>query len=96
MPQPSAVQTNEATTMAEQQIERAKKLERERSELMERIGKNREFLRLMAANGVLNAEQKKWLAVFYPDKEKNTRRSKEEIEATRKAREAARKQEAAA
>lgn len=87
-PQPT---TAPAQTPAERQIERAMKLEQERSELQEKIGKNREYLRLMAANDELTADQKKWLDVFYPEKEKGERRSAEEIEATRKAREAARK-----
>lgn len=73
------------------QIERAKQLEKERGVLQGKIAKNREYLRLMADNDELSAAEKKFVEVFYPEKEKGERRSDEEIEATKKAREAARK-----
>ena len=94
-PKPAAEQTP-----AQRQIHRAMTLERERAELQERIGKNRDYLRLMDANEELSTTAKvpgtdltesQWLAAFYPEKEKGERRSADEIEATRKVKEAARK-----
>lgn len=76
---------------AQRQILRAHNLEKERAELQTKIGKNRDYLRLMDAGEELDTEQAAWLVTFYPEKEKGERRSAEEIEATRKAREAARK-----
>ena len=95
-PQPKNPPADEAQapveqTAAERQIERAKALEKERSELQERITKNRDYLRLMDANEELTEEQGAWLDAFYPVKEKGERRTKEEIERTRKAKEEARK-----
>lgn len=84
------VPSTEATT-DHPQIHRAKVLERERAELMERIAKNREYLRLMDANGDLTDAQSDWLADFYPLKEKGERRSEEDIIATRNAKLEARK-----
>lgn len=72
-------------------IEQAKKLEKERGEIMERIGANRAFLRNLHKMGGLDASQRKFVQTFYPEKEKGSTRSEDEIEATRKAREAARK-----
>ncbi len=82
-----------ALTEAEKQIERAKHLERERADLMERIGANREYLRLMDKNEALTDEQGAWLDKFYPLKEKGERRSKDDIQATREAKQEARKHE---
>ena len=76
---------------ADKQIARALRLERERADLQGRIAKNREYLRLMDENESLTEEQGKWLDEFYPLKEKGERRSKEAIEATRKAKQAAQK-----
>lgn len=78
-------------TAAERQIARAKDLERQRGDLMDLITANRDYLRLMDKNDELTDEQGDWLDVFYPLKEKGEQRSKSEIEATRKAREEARK-----
>lgn len=78
-------------TEAEKQIARAKRLERERAELQDKISKNREYLRLMDANDALTGEQGDWLDKFYPLKEKGERRSKEDIDATRAAKTEARK-----
>lgn len=75
----------------ERQILRAARLERDRSDLMERIGKNRDYLRLMADNEELSEDQQAWVNTFYPEKEKGERRSEDDITATRKAREEARK-----
>ncbi len=72
-------------------IEQAKSLEQERGALMIRIGANRDFLRNLAKMNALDAEQAKFVTTFYPDKEKGSARSADEVEATRKAREAARK-----
>lgn len=77
-------------TAADRQIIRAKDLERERGDLMDRITKNRDYLRLMDANGELTDDQGAWLDVFYPVKEKGEQRTKAEVEATRKAKEEAR------
>lgn len=68
----------------------AKKLEQERAALMDRIGKNRAYLRLKDANGELSDKDGQWLDTFYPLKEKGERRSKEDIVATREAKKAAR------
>lgn len=86
----------EERTAAERQIVRAGDLERERASLMEKIGKNRDYLRLMDANEELTEEEGQWLETFYPTKEREIRRSKEDIEATRQARKEARKGGAAA
>lgn len=86
-PQPTTV----PQSAAERQIARAKSLEKERAELMERIAANRDYLRLMDKNDELTDAQGEWLDTFYPQKEKGEQRSKEDIEATRKVREEARK-----
>lgn len=78
-------------SMAEAQISRAATLEKERADLMERIGKNRDFLRLLGDNEALTDVQRTWVDTFYPEKEKGERRSAEDIEATRKLRESVRK-----
>src|SRR5215472_929919 len=73
-------------TSPEKQIARAMMLEQQRATLMESIGKNRDYLRLMAANEELSegeGSQFEWLAAFYPEKEKGQVRSKVEIAATR-------------
>lgn len=51
------------------------------------IADNRDSLRRMRHH--LNDDQRKWLADFYPEKEKDARRSKDQIDATRKAKAAA-------
>lgn len=88
-PQPAAPAAPQ--TSADKQIVRANALERERADVMKRIASNREYLRLMADNDELTDEQEDWLEAFYPLKEKGERRSEEDIERTRKAKEAARK-----
>lgn len=77
-------------TSAQRQIERAKVLEKQRAELQTSIGKNRDYLRLMDANEELTADESAWLQKFYPEKERGSRRSEDEIKATREARKAAR------
>jgi hypothetical protein len=72
-------------------INQAKGLERDRGKLLERIGANRSLLRQLHKVGALNAEEKKFVTTFYPDKERGSTRSEDEVEATRKTREAARK-----
>ena len=86
----STTAPQQAQSSADRQIERAKMLERQRAKLMEQVSANRTYLRLMAANDELSAAQRKWLSTFYPEKEKGQERSAEDIEATRKARQAAR------
>lgn len=78
-------------TAADRQIARANELERQRGDLMDLITANRDYLRLMDKNEELSTEQGDWLDVFYPQKEKGEQRSKQEVEATRKVKEAARK-----
>jgi hypothetical protein len=75
---------------AARQVERAKQLERDRDKLMKQIAANRTYLRLMAQNDELTNDQEDWLEDFYPTKEKGEQRSAEEIEATRRAKAAAR------
>lgn len=77
-------------TPASRQIARANQLERDRTALMEKVGKNREYLRLMQDNEELTAEQAAWVAAFYPEKEKGERRSEDEVEVTRRVKAAAR------
>jgi len=69
----------------------AKRLERERAEKMKQIDDVRVMLRRFDRLGGLTEEQGAWLDTFFPEKEKGQRRSADAIEATRKAREAARK-----
>jgi len=76
---------------AAKQITRAISLEQERADVMKRIADNRDYLRLMDRNEELDEDQAEFLDTFYPEKERGERRSKEDIEATRKARESARK-----
>lgn len=92
-PQPNTAtkNTDAAQAYAAVLIEQAQGLEAERAEVMERVTANRTELRLIDKQGNLSDEQGKWLDTFYPEKEKGERRSKDDIEATRKAREAARK-----
>jgi hypothetical protein len=86
-PQPTAV----PTSMAERQVERAKRLEAERFELAKHIDANRKLLRLMADSDELTDAQQDWLDDFYPLKERGEKRSKADIEATRRVKEEARK-----
>lgn len=83
--------TGSSETPAERQVVRAVKLEVQRAELMKKIADNRDYLRLMDRNEELSEDQAEFLDTFYPEKERGERRSKEDIEATRRAREAARK-----
>lgn len=78
-------------TAPARQVKRALALEAERAALMKRIADNREYMRLMDRNEELDDDQAEFLDTFYPEKERGQLRSKEDIEATRKAREAARK-----
>lgn len=80
-------------TGPEKQFLRAIQLEGERSDTLKKIASNREYLRLMEANGEFedDADLADWLEDFYPTKEKGARRSEDEVERTRKARAAARK-----
>lgn len=80
---------SEPTTTGTRQIQRAKELEAQRQELMEKITKNRDFLRLLDGNEELTPDEGAWLDTFYPLKEKGEQRTKEEVEATRKLKEEA-------
>lgn len=84
------------TGSAAKQIQRAVELEKERADVMDRINSNRTYLRLMDKNEELDEDQAEFLDVFYPEKERGERRAKADIEATRKAREAARRDGSAA
>lgn len=104
-PQPTAAPASPAVTAMDEahktpedkrssghrQIVRAVHLEKLRSDLMEQVTANRDYLRLMEKNGELNEAQTAFRKTFYPDKEKGESRDKDEIEATRKLRETARK-----
>jgi len=72
-------------------IARAIKLEQDRARIMEQVGANRRSLRDLDAQDALDDEQAAFLDTWYPEKERGERRSKDDIEATRRAREAARK-----
>jgi hypothetical protein len=69
----------------------AKKLEKDRGEIMDKIGAVRTQLRNLDKLGGLPTEVKEFAETFYPKKEKDSPRSKEDSEATRKARQDARK-----
>lgn len=70
----------------------AVKLEQQSATLQKQISANRSQLRNLVAMGACTAEQRRWVQVFYPEKQRGERRSAEDVEATRKARLAARKQ----
>lgn len=72
------------------QIRRAIELEADRAKLMRQISDNRDYLRLMQKNEELDEDAVEFVETFYPEKERGTRRAKDEIEATRRARLAAR------
>lgn len=72
-------------------VAQAKELEHTRGVLMEKIGANRLLLRNLRKAGALTEDFERFVEDFYPEKEKGTKRSDQEIEATRRAREAARK-----
>jgi hypothetical protein len=80
----------EGDSSGARQVKRAIELEADRAKLMKQISDNREYLRLMDRNDELSEDQTEFLEVFYPEKERGSRREKADIEATRKAREAAR------
>lgn len=100
MPQAKKAQTEvPAEPQAEPQsdfitleIQAAKELEYQRGQLGDQINSNREALRLFDARNMLDEDQGAWLDLFYPLKGRGTSRTKEETEATRKAKEAARKE----
>lgn len=81
----------EGDTPGSRQVARAIRLEGEISKVREHINDNRDYLRLMDKNEELNEAQSEFLDTFYPEKEKGERRPTEEVEATRRARAAARK-----
>ena len=73
------------------QVRRAISLEKQISDIRERVNDNRTYLRLMDRNEELTEAQAEFVDTFYPEKEKGERRPKAETQATRRAREAARK-----
>ena len=73
------------------QVARAIDLERQRANVLEKIAANRTYLRLMDQNEELNEAQAEFLDTFYPEKERGERRSDDELTATRRAHEHARK-----
>ena len=81
----------EEDSSASRQIKRAITLEADRASIMREVSDNREYLRLMHRNKELNEDQVEFVETFYPEKERGSRRDKTDIEATRRAREAARK-----
>jgi hypothetical protein len=72
-------------------IARAFELENERFELQEKVSANRRTLRDLDKQGALSKAQSAWLNVFYSLKVQGTTRDKDANEATRRAREHARK-----
>lgn len=91
---PAPAELDEAAALrlvAQRRIHQAQELERERKDVQDRIGVNRTQLRQMRDADELPADLVKWVDTWYPEKEKGTTREKDEIEATRKLREAARK-----
>ena len=78
-------------TTGARQVQRAIELEAQISTLREKVNDNRVYLRMMDKNDELNEDQSEFVDTFYPEKEKGERRPAEEVEATRIARAAARK-----
>lgn len=73
------------------QVRRAVALEAERARIMDVVAKNRTLLRLLDSQDSLDADQQEFLDTFYPEKERGTRRSAADVEATRKAKLVARR-----
>lgn len=78
-------------TTGARQVQRAIELEAQISSLREKVNDNRTYLRMMDKNDELTEDQSEFVEVFYPEKEKGERRPPAEVEATRIARAAARK-----
>lgn len=55
-------------SMVTDAIERALALRDEKTDLLKRIGDNRQLLRLLDSNDSLSSEESAWLAEFYPVK----------------------------
>lgn len=81
----------EDRTMPEDQFLRAVELERTKAGLQKQITANRNFLRMMDVSEALSDDLSEWLEVFYPTKEKDAKRDKDEVTVTRKNHEAAAK-----
>lgn len=81
----------EGDTPGARQVARAIRLEQQISKLREQVNDNRDYLRLMDRNEELSEAQAEFADTFYPEKEKGQVRPPEEVEATRRARAAARK-----
>lgn len=81
----------EGESSGAKQVRRAIVLEQQISTLREKVNDNRTYLRLMDRNDELTEDQSEFTEVFYPEKEKGERRDADEVTATRRAREFARK-----
>lgn len=66
-------------------------LEKQRAEVMETIDENRKSLRSLLKQNALEDDLAKFVRDFYPEKEKGASRSIDELDSTRKLREAVRK-----
>lgn len=73
----------------EVQFLRAVTLEGRKAALQREINANRQFLRIMKDTDTLSDDLAEWLEVFYPTKEKDAQRSKDEVTDTRQNHEAA-------
>lgn len=80
----------EGDTPGARQVLRAIELERQISELRQKVNDNRTYLRLMDRNGELTDDQGTFTDVFYAEKERGERRTEEEAAATTRARKLAR------
>lgn len=78
--------------MAEQQVARAIELEGRKEAINQEVTANRNFLRLMVKSKAITDEAIiDFVEDFYPLKEKDSQRSKDEVQRTRLAKESARK-----
>lgn len=84
------VRATEGDTPGARQVLRAIELERQISDLRQKVNDNRTYLRLMDRNGELTDEQGTFTDVFYAEKERGERRTEEEAAATTRARKLAR------
>lgn len=84
-------EATEGDSPGARQVRRAIDLEAQISKLREKVNDNRTYLRLMDRNDELSEAQAEFTDVFYAEKERGERKTKEEALATRRARESARK-----
>lgn len=83
--------TSTGHELAQEYVQDAIRLEADRAGVLAKIADVRDMLRKLDNTDKLNEAQAEFLDVFYPEKERGERRSAEDLEATRRAREAARK-----